>query len=181
MTLDSPSDSTTEAIGRSLARHLGPGVVVALYGDLGAGKTVLARGIARGLGIDEPVTSPTFTIVQEYSAPNDLLFYHLDLYRIGSVDEALAFGIEDFLFAPNAIAAVEWPGKIAPLLEAPEQSARGCGNANATEPPKDIPPGTVVTVFLEHVGPAQRRIRLPDEFSGTVVDFSTHGFGKGRE
>ena len=106
----------TEALGRRLAGVLPPGAVLTLYGDLGAGKTVLARGIARGLGITEPVTSPTFTIVQEYRAPGGRWLYHLDLYRIRDDADALAFGVEEYLFNPAAITVVEWPERIPGLL-----------------------------------------------------------------
>ena len=116
-TLIETSDATgTEALGRRLAGVLPPGAVLTLYGNLGAGKTVLARGIARGLGITEPVTSPTFTIVQEYRAADERWFYHLDLYRIRDDADALAFGIEEYLFNPAAITVVEWPERIPGLL-----------------------------------------------------------------
>ena len=111
------SDRETEQLGQRLAARLRPGMVVALHGDLGAGKTVLSRGIARGLGIEEPVTSPTFTVVQEYVCPNGMLFFHLDMYRIDSAESALAFGIEEYLYAPDALAVVEWPERIEALLD----------------------------------------------------------------
>ena len=76
-----------------------------------AGKTVFASGFAQGLGITESVSSPTFTIVQEYPYEKGM-FYHLDLYRIDGPDAALAFGIDEFLFDPEAIALVEWPVRI---------------------------------------------------------------------
>jgi len=94
------------------------GEVVALAGDLGAGKTVLSRGVARGLGIAEAVTSPTFTVVQEYRLParEGKFLFHLDMYRIDGESAALAFGIEDFLFVPEAVTLVEWPERIPGLL-----------------------------------------------------------------
>ena len=117
------SAQETEELGHRLAGILKPGSVLALYGDLGAGKTVLTRGIARGLGIDEPVTSPTFTIVQEYACAGGGWFYHLDMYRINCEEDALAFGIEEFLFTPTAITVVEWPERIDGLLNDPYASA----------------------------------------------------------
>jgi tRNA threonylcarbamoyladenosine biosynthesis protein TsaE len=105
----------TEAIGAALAKTLSGGAILALHGDLGAGKTVFSRGIARGLGIDEPVCSPTFTVVQEYQGTR-WRFYHVDLYRLQGVDDALAFGLEDYLEDPDAIIAIEWSERISELL-----------------------------------------------------------------
>ena len=113
------SEDETLAIGRRLGAALPPGTVLALHGDLGAGKTVLSRGIAQGLGIAEAVTSPTFTVVQEYPCGRSgcRFLYHLDMYRIDDEEAALAFGIDDFLYARDAIVLVEWPERIAGLLE----------------------------------------------------------------
>ena len=113
----SSSDEMTQALGRKLAALLPLGSVVALTGDLGCGKTVISRGIARGLGITEPVTSPTFTVAQEYHWGKDSYLYHLDMYRISDENAALAFGIDEFLFNPQAITLVEWPERIAGLLD----------------------------------------------------------------
>ncbi len=115
----SDSDEKTLAMGMAMASILQDGMVIALIGDLGCGKTVLSRGIARGLGITEAVTSPTFTVAQEYRRPDGKFLYHLDMYRIGDEQSALAFGIDEFLFQPNAITLVEWPEQIAGLLESP--------------------------------------------------------------
>jgi hypothetical protein len=133
---------------------------VALHGDLGAGKTVLTRGIARGLGITEPVTSPTFTIVQEYRRADGQWLYHLDMYRIRSEDDALAFGIEEFLFAPNAVTVVEWPERIAGLLEVPWR-AGGAGQTGAAGAAEGA---LLVPLWLEHVSDHERRVRLPPEW-----------------
>ena len=112
----SQANESTQALGAALASLLRNGQVVALQGDLGAGKTVLSRGVARGLGITEAVTSPTFTVAQEYQAPDGRRFNHLDMYRIDDERSALAFGIEEYLFDPDAITLVEWPERIAGLL-----------------------------------------------------------------
>jgi len=114
-TLTSSSVAETEAIAGKLAKALPNGSVLALHGDLGAGKTVFARGFARALGIDEPITSPTFTIVQEYPYRNGRL-YHLDLYRIDNADAALAFGVDEFLYGHRGMTLLEWPERIAPIL-----------------------------------------------------------------
>ncbi|MBO7741940.1 MAG: tRNA (adenosine(37)-N6)-threonylcarbamoyltransferase complex ATPase subunit type 1 TsaE [Victivallales bacterium] len=112
----SASDTATLSVGNRLAGILRPGTVVALDGDLGCGKTVISRGIARGMGITEAVTSPTFTVAQEYATPAGHYLYHLDMYRINDEEGALAFGIDEFLFNPDAITLIEWPERIAGLL-----------------------------------------------------------------
>ena len=112
----SNSEAETEALGAALARELAPGSIVLLCGDLGAGKTVFSRGFARGLGITEPVTSPTYTIVQEYELLTGRRLYHMDLYRIGDENAALGFGVDEFLNEPGAISLVEWPERIRGLL-----------------------------------------------------------------
>ena len=116
-TVFSDSREATEALGEALARTLQPGCVVALYGNLGAGKTVFARGFARGLGITEAVSSPTYTIVQEYPLPaGEGFFYHLDLYRIADEHAALGFGADEFLDDPASYALLEWPERIRGIL-----------------------------------------------------------------
>ena len=101
----SHSEAETEALGRDLAARLRPGDVVAYRGDLGAGKTAFTRGLARGLGCRGRVTSPTFTIVNEYEGPTPL--FHFDLYRLGDVEELYDIGWEDYL-ARDGVCAVEW-------------------------------------------------------------------------
>lgn len=111
------SETETEAAGEALAARLGPGSVVLLTGPLGAGKTAFARGLAAGLGCDvEAVSSPTFTIVQEYPGPVRL--QHVDLYRLGphEVDDLL---LEDL--AEDAVMAIEWPDR---WRRAPESAIR---------------------------------------------------------
>jgi len=112
--LETASEEQTEAAGMALGTRLRGGETVALSGDLGAGKTVFTRGLARGLGITEPVTSPTFAIVQEYAGR--LTLYHLDLYRLPGAREALAFGVEEFLAQPGAVAVLEWAERLGDLL-----------------------------------------------------------------
>ena len=105
------SAEETRTLAAAIAAETPGGSVFALDGNLGAGKTVFASGFAAGLGIAEPVSSPTFTIVQEYPCAGGM-FFHLDLYRIDNPEAALAFGIEEFLYDPGAIALVEWPERI---------------------------------------------------------------------
>ena len=105
----------TEALGVRLAECLQPGDVIAYYGDLGAGKTAFTRGLARGLGIAEAVTSPTYTIVNEYLSGRMPLF-HFDMYRLGSSDELFDIGWEDYL-ARGGVCAVEWSENVEDALE----------------------------------------------------------------
>lgn len=105
----------TEALGEALARVLTPGSVVAFSGDLGAGKTAFTRGLARGLGIAERVTSPTFTIVNEYEGGR-LPLFHFDMYRLGSEEELFDIGWEDYL-ARGGVCAVEWSEIVRDALE----------------------------------------------------------------
>ena len=105
------SADETRKLASKIAAETPNGTVFALDGNLGAGKTVFASGFAAGLGITEPVSSPTFTIVQEYPYARGM-FFHLDLYRIDNPDAALAFGIDEFLYASDAISLAEWPERI---------------------------------------------------------------------
>jgi len=105
----------TELLGEKLAQRLQPGDVIAFYGDLGAGKTAFTRGLARGLGIDEPVTSPTYTIVNEYLSGRMPLF-HFDMYRLGSSDELFDIGWEDYLMR-GGVCAVEWSENVEDALD----------------------------------------------------------------
>ena len=114
MEVVSNSPAETEALGERLAARLGPGTVVAFTGDLGAGKTAFTRGLALGLGVTERVTSPTFTIVNEYE--RRLPLFHFDMYRLGGEEELFDIGWEDYL-ARGGVCAVEWSENIAGALE----------------------------------------------------------------
>lgn len=109
------SPEETEALGEQLASRLKPGSIVAYTGDLGAGKTAFTRGLAKGLGITEPVTSPTYTIVNEYLSGRMPLF-HFDMYRLGSSEELFDIGWEDYL-ARGGVCAVEWSEHVADAME----------------------------------------------------------------
>ena len=111
----SNSPGETEALGAALAKLLWPGAVVAFTGDLGAGKTAFVRGMARGLGISERVTSPTFTIVNEYEGGR-LPLFHFDMYRLGSSDELFDIGWEDYLVR-GGVCAVEWSENVSDAME----------------------------------------------------------------
>lgn len=101
----STCEADTEQIGARFAQTLAPGSIVAMYGDLGAGKTAFVRGMARGMGIDCRVSSPTFNIVHEYPGKRELI--HFDMYRLSSADELFDIGWEDYL-KRGAVCAVEW-------------------------------------------------------------------------
>ena len=111
------SPRETEVVGEKLAKILPPGTVIAYRGDLGAGKTAFTRGLARGLGYTHPVTSPTYTIVNEYLGGN-LPLFHFDMYRLRSSDDLFDIGWEDYLDR-GGICAVEWSENVEDALEDP--------------------------------------------------------------
>ena len=133
----------TEAVGAKLAEQLTPGAVIAYRGDLGAGKTAFTRGLAKGLGATEAVTSPTYTIVNEYLTGRMPLF-HFDMYRLTSADDLFDIGWEDYL-ERGGVCAVEWSENVAEALEDP------------------------ITVTLEKIGEDTRRITLT---GGNIHDLS---------
>ena len=128
------SPAETEKIGAALSRVLSPGTVIAYRGDLGAGKTAFTRGLARGLGVNDPVTSPTYTIVNEYLGGRMPLF-HFDMYRLHSAEDLWDIGWEDYL-ERGGICAVEWSENVADAMEDP------------------------VTVTIEKLGEESRRITI---------------------
>jgi tRNA threonylcarbamoyladenosine biosynthesis protein TsaE len=109
--------------------------VLALYGELGAGKTALVKGIAAGLGIETDVTSPTFTLVHEYEGGR-LRLVHADLYRLGSIDDVLDIGMEEYMES-GGVTVIEWAEKIEPVL-----------------------PGRAVRIRLETIDESTRRITI---------------------
>ncbi len=111
------SPEETEYLGEKLAQVLRSGTVIAFTGDLGAGKTAFTRGLARGLGATDRVTSPTYTIVNEYLGGRMPLF-HFDMYRLGSADELFDIGWEDYLLR-GGVCAVEWSENVWDALEDP--------------------------------------------------------------
>ena len=111
------SEQKTEQLGKLVAERLQPGDVIAYYGDLGAGKTAFTRGLAAGLGIRDRVTSPTYTIVNEYLSGR-LPLFHFDMYRLGSADELFDIGWEDYLVR-GGVCAVEWSENVDEIFEDP--------------------------------------------------------------
>lgn len=138
------SPAETEAVGAALGRIVQPGALLAFRGGLGAGKTAFTRGVAAGLGCTEPVTSPTYTIVNEYPGGR-LPLFHFDMYRLHSSDDLWDIGWEDYLERGGAC-AVEWSENVADALEKP------------------------IIVTIEPLGDTARRITI--EGGDQLADFS---------
>jgi tRNA threonylcarbamoyladenosine biosynthesis protein TsaE len=126
----------TIALGERLAAGWPVGTVVALSGDLGAGKTALTKGIARGLGVTDTITSPTFTLVNEHAARDGRRLYHVDLYRLNQPQQAVEIGIEEEL-APDGWTIIEWAEKLG-----------------------DVLPANAVRIEIEIVGESERKITV---------------------
>lgn len=138
----SHSAEQTRRIGERLGRLLRPGDLVCLQGDLGSGKTCMAQGIGRGLGVALPITSPTFIIVNEYVLPDRLhRLYHIDLYRVESIAEACATGLEEYFYG-DGYCVVEW-----------------------AERAREILPAERLWITLHYLDESKRRLRL--DVSGT--------------
>ena len=116
MIIETWSAGETFALGERIGRSAAAGQIYTLVGDLGVGKTVFTQGVAKGLGVEEAVSSPTFTIVQEYS-DGRLPFYHFDVYRIGCVEEMDEIGYEDYFYG-DGVCLIEWADLIEELLPA---------------------------------------------------------------
>lgn len=114
MVVETNSSEETFRFGTELAKQAKPGDIYTLNGDLGVGKTVFTQGFAKGLGIEEAVNSPTFTILQEYETGR-LPFYHFDVYRIADPEEMYEIGYEDYFFS-NGVCIIEWAQLIEELL-----------------------------------------------------------------
>ena len=133
MTYETHSEADTMEFAGKLSAMLVPGDTVLLYGDLGAGKSVLARGIARGLGITGPMPSPTFTLLMPHESPDGRKLYHYDLYRLADVDEYYAAGLDEFI-GGDGVAVVEWPqmAKLAPVPALEIEICRGESDEDRT-------------------------------------------------
>lgn len=114
MVIETRSLEETFALGKKIGEMARPGEIYTLTGDLGVGKTVFTQGVAAGLGITEPVSSPTFTIIQEYDSGR-LPFYHFDVYRIGDIEEMDEIGYDDYFFG-QGICLIEWANLIEEIL-----------------------------------------------------------------
>ena len=105
----------TQAFAESFCQSLAGGDVVVLSGDLGAGKTTFTKFVGKSMGIKEPITSPTYTLLNEYDG-NDLKLYHFDMYRIDDLDEVLETGVTEYFGKQNGVCIIEWAENIKPLL-----------------------------------------------------------------
>ena len=114
MEIKTHSEKETFELGKRIANAVNPGTVILFYGDLGAGKTVMTKGIAAGLGITEMITSPTFTIMQEYEGGR-MPLYHLDVYRIEDPDEMEEVGLNEYIYG-NGLTVIEWAEQIEDIL-----------------------------------------------------------------
>lgn len=114
MKIETFSEKETFELGKKLGTEAKPGQVYALLGDLGVGKTILTKGFAEGIGITEPVSSPTFTIVQVYEEGR-MPFYHFDVYRIGDIEEMDEIGYEDYFYG-DGLCMIEWANLIEEIL-----------------------------------------------------------------
>ncbi len=114
MIIETHDPEETFEVGRKIGMNVKPGQIYTLTGDLGVGKTVFTQGVAAGLGITEPVNSPTFTIIQEYE-DGRLPFYHFDVYRIGDLEEMEEIGYDDYFFG-QGICLIEWAELIEEIL-----------------------------------------------------------------
>jgi tRNA threonylcarbamoyladenosine biosynthesis protein TsaE len=145
------SPAETAALGNALAGYLQDGDVVLLHGDLGAGKTTLAKGIAAALGVRDVVSSPSFSLVNEYDTEPALpvsRLFHLDLYRLGEESDLASIGFDDLMASADGVMLVEWPERAAAVL--PEQ---------------------YLLIEIEPVGPGDRRLRfVPSPDDGAWMD-----------
>lgn len=135
-TLITNSPAKTKEFSKNFAKDIKPPQILALYGNLGSGKTTFIQGLAEGLGIKKRILSPTFVFIRRYSFGKDLKFYHVDLYRLNSERDVESIGLKEIL-EEKAIIAIEWPEKVGKIL------------------PKDL-----IEIKLETISESKRKIQI---------------------
>jgi tRNA threonylcarbamoyladenosine biosynthesis protein TsaE len=165
VTCTSLSSQETEAIGQAWSQTAPPGWVIGLSGDLGAGKTCLVKGFARGLGITERVQSPSFALLNIHTSGR-LKLFHLDLYRLDTVEQIIGAGLEEFL-RPDGVTVIEWVEKWMPEARPSAQRTLATKALPLVMPPQGPPPlpgltGRFRWAVLETVTETQRRITYED-------------------
>jgi tRNA threonylcarbamoyladenosine biosynthesis protein TsaE len=158
----SHSPDETRSLGEQWGQAAEPGLVIGLSGDLGAGKTQLVKGLARGLGVSARVQSPTFALVNIYSGGR-LTLFHLDLYRLDSLEQILAAGLEEYL-QPKGVTVIEWAekwfGDLKSRVLSPESRARGPGEQGISAAPHSWKHFRAVSI--EPTSEMERRISYED-------------------
>jgi tRNA threonylcarbamoyladenosine biosynthesis protein TsaE len=160
-TLISRSPEETIRLGETWGREAQPGLVIGLTGELGAGKTQLVKGLARGLGIAARVTSPSFALVNEYR-DGRLPLFHLDLYRLDTPDQIIAAGLEEYLLDPPGVAVVEWMERWTQPGNSGSKIQRVADTGHASGPVVPGGAGRYRRVVIETVGESERRISYED-------------------
>lgn len=128
MRIEIPSLDSVQEAARLFVAHMGQAKVFAFYGQMGAGKTTFIKAICRQLGVEDVITSPTFALVNEYTAGDGTPVFHFDFYRVKSLEEVYDMGYEDYFYSSRALCLLEWPELVEPLL----------------------PPGTVTVTITAH-------------------------------
>ncbi len=157
------SSDETKKLAESFAKRLKGGEVIALFGDLGSGKTTFVQGLARELGVKENITSPTFIILNLHQAQNGLQLAHFDLYRISGPEEFEMVGASDYLGKKNMISVIEWPEKVEPQAESAEASRMEHGRIvrvkyRERRRTKKILPKDTIWITFEHIDENKRKI-----------------------
>ncbi len=159
-TFISHSPAETEVLGEQWGRNATPGLVIGLSGDLGAGKTQLVKGLARGLGIPARVHSPSFTLVNTY-AGGRLPLYHLDLYRLENTRQIIEAGLEEYL-SPEGVTVIEWAERWFGTPAASERRDMNNANVARIPVPRTLLPMHFLSVQIETVSETKRRVTYED-------------------
>ncbi|MCX6811837.1 MAG: tRNA (adenosine(37)-N6)-threonylcarbamoyltransferase complex ATPase subunit type 1 TsaE [Candidatus Berkelbacteria bacterium] len=162
------SSEETKGLAQDFAKKLTGGEIIALFGDLGSGKTTFVQGLARGLCVKERVTSPTFVILNLHKAKKGLKLAHFDLYRISGPEEFEMIGASDYLGKKNIISVIEWPEKVEPQAESAEASRMKHGRIvrvkyRERRRTKKLLPKETIWINFEHIDENKRKITFKNE------------------